>query len=172
MANLPTYAQIGITASWIIMFCRMAQGMSSLGEIMGAEIYIAESVTRPASYPAVAFVSVSATLGGMVALGLASLATSFYMNWRIAFWIGAIIAFIGAFARSRLRETPEFLAMKRKQIKESQLQKVLRKGEQSQFQDNFSQNFCFGIGSFEQIFYFLCDAPKSGHSTTHFSVLP
>lgn len=40
MANLPTYAQIGISAGWIMIICRIAQGMSSMGEIIGAQIYI------------------------------------------------------------------------------------------------------------------------------------
>lgn len=118
MANLPTYAQIGIASAWIITFCRMAQGMSSMGEIIGAQIYVAESITRPTSYPAVAFISVAANLGGLVAVGVAALVTSFSMNWRIAFWIGAIIAIVGSVARTRLRETPDFLEMKRQQMEE------------------------------------------------------
>lgn len=119
MANLPTYAQIGISASWIITFCRMFQGMSSLGEIVGAQIYVTESISRPKSYPAVAFVSVASTLGAMAALGVATLVTSFLFNWRIAFWIGAGIAVVGAVARTRLRETPDFLEMKRQKMKET-----------------------------------------------------
>jgi MFS family permease len=118
MANLPTYAQIGTTAAWVVTLCRMIQGMSSLGEIVGAQIYVTESVSRPKSYPAVAFVSVASTLGAMAALGVATLVTSFLFNWRIAFWIGACIAIIGAVARTRLRETPDFLEMKRQQLKE------------------------------------------------------
>jgi MHS family proline/betaine transporter-like MFS transporter len=118
MANLPTYAQIGISAAWIMTICRMAQGMTSMAEIIGAEIYVAESIRRPASYPAVAFIPIAASLGSLFALGVASLVTSFYMNWRLAFWVGAVIAFVGAIARTRLRETPEFLEMKRQQLKE------------------------------------------------------
>lgn len=38
MANVPTYAQIGITASWVITICRGLQGMSSIGESIGAEL--------------------------------------------------------------------------------------------------------------------------------------
>lgn len=118
MANLPTYAQIGITATWIMTLCRMAQGMSSMGEVIGAEIYVAESVRRPASYTAVALISVASTLGGMVALGVATVATSYSLNWRSAFWVGAVIAIIGSVARTRLRETPDFLEMKRQQMRE------------------------------------------------------
>jgi len=118
MANLPTYAQIGISAAWIMTFCRIAQGMSSMGEIYGGQIYLTESVRRPASYPIVAFLVVAAELGGMVALGVAALATSYSLNWRIAFWIGAGIALVGSIARTRLRETPEFLEFKNQQMKE------------------------------------------------------
>lgn len=112
MANLPTYAQIGIAATWAVTLCRIFQGMSSLGEIVGAQIYVTESIQRPLCYPAVAFISISSTLGAMAALGVASLVTSFFLNWRFAFWIGAIIAIVGAVARTRLRETPDFLKLK------------------------------------------------------------
>lgn len=118
MANLPTYTQIGITATWIMILCRMAQGMSSMGEIIGAQIYVAESVRRPTSYPAVAFVTIAASVGTIAALGVAYLVTSYYMNWRIAFWIGAVIAVVGSVARTRLRETPDFLELKRQQMRE------------------------------------------------------
>lgn len=39
IANLPTYAQIGITASIIVIICRILQGMSSIGEVIGVELY-------------------------------------------------------------------------------------------------------------------------------------
>ena len=117
MASLPTYAQIGITATWLVTFCRMAQGMSSMGEIIGAEIYIAESVGRPASYPAVASLGVASALGSMVAVGIAALVTTFNLNWRLAFWIGASVAIVGAVARTRLRETPEFIKMEKERLR-------------------------------------------------------
>jgi MFS transporter, MHS family, proline/betaine transporter len=119
MAVLPTYAEIGISAAWIMTICRISQSISSMGEIMGAEIYITESIPRPTCYPIVASIGVVAMLGVMVALGVATLVTSYLLNWRIAFWIGAVIALIGALARTRLRETPDFLELKRKQIKQT-----------------------------------------------------
>jgi MHS family proline/betaine transporter-like MFS transporter len=36
MASLPTYSQIGITASWVVTICRMVQGLSAMGEVTGA----------------------------------------------------------------------------------------------------------------------------------------
>lgn len=114
MACLPTYAQMGIAATWILTACRIAQGMSSMGEIIGAEIYLTETNKPPVRYPLVAFVGVASTLGGSAALGVATLATMYNFNWRNAFWAGALIAVIGIAARTRLRETPDFVDMKRR----------------------------------------------------------
>ena len=117
MANLPTYAQVGITAAWIMIFCRIAQSMSSMGEVVGAEVYLTETIHRPARYPAVAFLEVSAYLGALLALGIAFFVTTSGLNWRLAFWAGAAIAIVGAIARKRLRETPDLLENKRQWLK-------------------------------------------------------
>lgn len=112
MANLPTYAQIGIAASWLVTFCRIIQGMSSMGEIMGAMIYLTEIIKRPLQFAMVSLIALSASLGAMFALAVASFVTHWGLEWRLAFWIGACIAVIGSIARTRLRETPEFLKNK------------------------------------------------------------
>ena len=112
MSGLPTYAQIGITASWIMILCRVAQGMSSMGEIVGAELYMTETTKPPIQYPAVTLISVFSILGANLALGVASLTTSMGFNWRFAFGIGTVVAVIGSAARTKLRETPEFVDAK------------------------------------------------------------
>ena len=114
LANLPTYAEIGIAATWVITMCRLFQGMSSMGEIVGAEIYLTEILKPPIQYPIVMMIAISSILGGTFALTVASLSTSFGFNWRIAFWVGAGIALIGAIARTTLRETIDFADAKRK----------------------------------------------------------
>lgn len=124
MAILPTYDQIGILAAWIVTICRVVQGLSSMGEIIGAEIYVSEITKPPAQYVAVSFIDLSAYVGGAVAVGIAALVTMKGFDWRNAFWIGACIAVIGSIARTRLRETPEFLEKKmnvalKKEIAES-----------------------------------------------------
>lgn len=117
MANLPTYAQVGISAAWIVTGCRIVQGLSSMGEIVGASIYIMEITKPPVRYPAVGLVACSSRLGAVAALLVASLVTSHGFNWRMAFWVGAAIALVGSVARTRLRETPEFSDMKRRMQK-------------------------------------------------------
>ncbi len=114
MAILPTYAQIGISAAWIVTICRVVQGLSSMGEVMGAYVYMTEITKPPLRYPAVSFISLSSTLGASAALGVATLVTKFDLNWRSAFWIGAGIALVGSVARTRLRETPDFIENKAK----------------------------------------------------------
>lgn len=114
MANLPTYAQMGITVSWAVMLCRILQGLSSMGEVIGANLYLTEITKPPERYPVVATLAVCTALGALTALIVASFVTTSGFNWRIAFWIGAGIALIGSAARTRLRETPDFVDMKLK----------------------------------------------------------
>ncbi len=114
MASLPTYAQIGISAAWIVTICRVIQGMASMGEAIGAEIYITEYTKPPVQYPMVGMVSICSILGTNAALAVASLVTLNNFNWRIAFLIGAVIALVGAIARTTLRETPIFFNAKKK----------------------------------------------------------
>ncbi|XP_022778632.1 uncharacterized protein LOC111320215, partial [Stylophora pistillata] len=108
MANLPTYAEIGITAAITVSVLRIMQGMSSMGEIMGAKIYITEIVKPPLQYPMVESITLVSTLGAVAALGVAMLSTQIMFNWRLVFWFGVIIALVGLFARTKLRETPEY----------------------------------------------------------------
>ncbi|MCC8369497.1 MAG: MFS transporter [Rickettsia endosymbiont of Oxypoda opaca] len=121
MALMPTYAEKGIIATIAVIICRIVQGLSSMGEIIGTEIYLTESTKPPVQYPVVAMATVFATIGTFAALGVAASVTAYGFNWRIAFWIGAIIAVIGTVARRALRETPEFIDAK------SRLRKIFEK---------------------------------------------
>ena len=114
IANLKTYAEIGITASVIMILCRMLQGFSSMGEVVGAELYLAETLKSPQRYIYGGIIDVSASLGGLVALTVASFSISIGLNWRLAFLFGALIAIVGVLARTRIRETPEFIDYKRR----------------------------------------------------------
>ena len=114
MAILPTYAKIGIAAAWIVTICRALQGLASMGELTGAQLYIAEIMKPPARYLAVSLMAICTSLGTTFALFIAYLVTALEVNWRFAFLFGAIIAVIGSFARTGLRETPEFADAKRR----------------------------------------------------------
>lgn len=79
-----------------------------MGEFIGAQLYLTKITSSPIQYPVVALTSVFLILGGVVALGVASLSTSHGFNWRSAFWFGAMVALIGAVARNTLKETSDF----------------------------------------------------------------
>lgn len=70
MATLPTYAQIGITASIGITICRILQSISSLGESIGSEIYLAEITKPPVRYPVVGLIGAAGAFGSMASLVL------------------------------------------------------------------------------------------------------
>lgn len=110
IANLPTYTQIGIIASIIMFLCRILQGISSLGELLGSEIYLMETVReRPLQYSVVASIAIFSSLGGICALSFCSLIFYYEMNWRLAFWFGSVIAIISFMCRKKLSENSDFL---------------------------------------------------------------
>lgn len=118
VAILPTYAQIGITASWIITICRVVQGMAATAELRGAELYLTESSEPPTQYPLVTLLTVFSALGTSAAIGVAAVFTTGIANWRVAFFVGAAVALIGTIARTSLKEAAEF-SDKRKTYKNS-----------------------------------------------------
>ena len=117
MAILPTYAEIGITASVIMISCRVLQSFAATGEAIGAEIYLTETLKPPMSYKVVSWVAEVCTLGSLAALAIASTVLSLQVSWRLIFGVGCVIAFIGSTARIRLKETIEFSDLKRRMKK-------------------------------------------------------
>ena len=117
MAFTPEYKDIGITATVMVIVARILQGFSSLGEVMGVELYLAETLKIPYRCMASSMIGIAAELGSLFALATTSIALSMGSNWRYAFVFGAFIAVIGVFARLRLRETPEFVDYKKRIIK-------------------------------------------------------
>lgn len=161
MANLPTYAQVGITATWIVTLCRVIQGLSSMGEIMGSQIYVTEMTSPPVQYPAVAFIGIATFVGGAAALGVATLVTRAGFNWRLAFWVGATIALVGSVARTRLRETPEFIDAKRRllqKIEASRIEKVAKIFERHKIK-NLAERESINYKTLLGCFFIYCGWP-------------
>ena len=111
MAGVPTYAEIGMTASLIMLGCRIVQSLSSVGEITSCDLYFIESTNPPIQYPLSGITDIFGALGGTAALGIASLVTMNGFNWRWAFLFGAFIGFLGLYIRRTLLETKDFSNM-------------------------------------------------------------
>jgi len=116
MYCMPTYAQIGIAASWLVTFCRIIQGMSSLGEFVGAQLYLTELIKPPKQYLAVNIITEMTGVGTLFALGIATVILKLGFDWRNAFLFGCVIALIGYVARTTLRESPDFLEAKKQAV--------------------------------------------------------
>ncbi|QQV74835.1 hypothetical protein H6P87_00377 [Rickettsia tillamookensis] len=114
MAILPSYEEIGFSATVLVTLFRTIQGISSAAEVTGAKLYITETIKPPLQYPAVTSITIFGTLGTLAALAVAALVTSINLNWRYAFLFGAFVAITGTIARTTLKETPDFVDAKRR----------------------------------------------------------
>jgi MHS family proline/betaine transporter-like MFS transporter len=142
IASTPSYEEIGIYSSIILIICRLLQGFSSVGEITGARIYISEIVNPPATHFYTTLVNFSAELGAFFALGVGTffLFANHNDGWRTAFYFGSAIAIVGSIARTNLRETPEFIREKNIQKSSVSLGKLVK------LQQNNRKNFLYYVG--------------------------
>lgn len=114
-ALLPTYASIGATAGWLMMAMRCLMSFSVGGEYSGVITYLVEGAEPKRRGFITSLASAASEVGGLMAVGLAALTTSFFTGpdldswgWRIPFFIGAIMAGATLLMRSRMDESPVF----------------------------------------------------------------
>lgn len=112
MFFLPTYEEIGPLASITITLFRVLQSFTSVGEIVGAHVYLLEYLKGKKIFIGIALLSIGTYLGGQLALNCVNFALSGAINWRYMFLLGLLIFVVGNFSRRNLRETPDFIAAK------------------------------------------------------------
>lgn len=112
---LPTYDQIGVLAAVLLFLTRVAQGISSGGESVGAYTYIYESAPprRRAFLGAVTpigsnlgFVFAAVTAGAISGLTTADQMAGW--GWRLPFLMAVPLTLVCLWARLRIEDTPEF----------------------------------------------------------------
>ncbi len=116
MGCLPTFNQIGYWAPALLVVLRFIQGFAVGGEWGGAVLLVAEHSPNKsrgfwASWPQ-AGVPVGNLLATVVLLVLTTTlsdATFFSWGWRIAFWLSAVIVFIGYYIRTKVTDAPIFV---------------------------------------------------------------
>ena len=169
MATIGTYKQIGITATIIVIICRVLQGFSSLGEFMGATIYLCETLKSPYKYVSSSLIGMSSRVGGLIALIAAYCSLSSIFHWRVAFLIGASIAVIGSIIRTKLREASEFADHKRrlkkkakkdaKYFKREKVTEIKEKIDKKAVLGLFFNGFCISVNLYFAYVY-LSDFAK------------
>ena len=116
---LPTYAQIGVTASALLVILRLLQGLSVGGELIGSMSFITE--IAPANRRGLfgSWTLFSATCGVMLGSAVATAAHWFLepaalasWGWRLPFMAGLLVGGIGLWMRKGMAETPDFQRLK------------------------------------------------------------
>lgn len=109
MGLLPTYAQIGITASILMLVCRMIQGLAVGGEYTGSAVFLAETADPDKRGAATAWAPAGAVAGilmgslvGTAILNSMPLEDVVAWGWRIPFLFGVLVGAVGYILRRRM----------------------------------------------------------------------
>lgn len=114
-ALLPTHAQIGAIAGWLLFLLRCVMGFSVGGEYGAVVAYLLEGAPQNRRGLVTSLASAASELGGLLAVGVSfltvngmSTANLDAWGWRIPFFVGAALAASVWVARSTMQESPEF----------------------------------------------------------------
>jgi MHS family proline/betaine transporter-like MFS transporter len=112
---LPTYRSIGVWAPLLLLVCRLLQGFSAGGEIVGANVLIMEHASAGRTGRSVS-ANVAAVQAGSAAAATTSLVLTQALSeaqlaswgWRLPFLAAAPLALIGLYLRLRIPDSPAF----------------------------------------------------------------
>ena len=116
---LPTYQQVGLWATVLLVLLRLLQGLALGGEYGGAATYVAEHVPDKDRGYYTSFIQTTATLGFFLSMGVigttrlgmgeASFRSS---GWRLPFLLSFILLGVSLYIRIKMRESPLFARLK------------------------------------------------------------
>ena len=114
-ALLPTRAQIGPAAGWMLLLLRGVMAFSVGGEYTGVVAYMMEGAPRRRRALITSLASAASEVGGLLAVGAAAVPVGMMSGanldawgWRIPFLLGAALAGSILFARTSMEESPAF----------------------------------------------------------------
>jgi MHS family alpha-ketoglutarate permease-like MFS transporter len=128
IAAAPTYASAGPIAPLVLVLARMLQGLSVGGEYGASATYLSEMAMRNRRAFWASFQYITLIGGQLLALAVVVL-LQFTMSeahlqawgWRVAFGVGALLAFAVYVLRTRLAETKSFTNLPKDRPKSSML---------------------------------------------------
>jgi MHS family proline/betaine transporter-like MFS transporter len=114
-ALLPTRAQAGPAAGWLLLGLRCVMGFSVGGEYTGVVAYLLEGAHPHRRGLITSSASAASEIGALAAVGVAAITVSMTSppqldswGWRIPFLVGAALAASVWIARSTMHESPDF----------------------------------------------------------------
>lgn len=111
IGTIPTYESIGIAAPFVLITCRLAQGLFMGGEYTGVNLYLSENNFRENLGAQTGILESSGIFGAVFATAFGAVVTIQLMPpwaWRIPFLFGAISSILIFFSRLNLSETYSF----------------------------------------------------------------
>jgi MFS transporter, MHS family, proline/betaine transporter len=112
---LPTHAQAGAAAGWLLFLLRSVMGFSVGGEYIAVVAYLLEGAPRNRRGLITSLASASSEVGGLFAVGVSLLTVNSMSSadleswgWRIPFLVGAALAGSVWIARTTMEESPDF----------------------------------------------------------------
>jgi MFS transporter, MHS family, proline/betaine transporter len=113
MGLLPTFAQIGIAASFLLVILRMFQGMAVGGEFTSSIVFLAEHAPQKRRGFVSSFAMFGATFGTMLGSAVGGALSSLLSpedlaswGWRAAFISGIAVAVVGVVLRRNMLDGP------------------------------------------------------------------
>ena len=126
IAFAPTFTQIGLLATAILVVGRLLQGFAASGEVGASLAILLESTDQHRQATATGWLNLGVysalTLASLVSLAVYGLLTPENVQawgWRIPFIFGLLVAPIGLYVRWYMGESSEFLAAKRQMCQRS-----------------------------------------------------
>ncbi len=114
-ALLPTYAQAGATAAWLLFLLRCLMGFAIGGEYSVIVAYLLEGAPLSRRGLVASLASAASEMGGLLAVVVSysvvsrlDMAQLDAWGWRIPFFVGAILAGAVWIARFAMQESPDF----------------------------------------------------------------
>ena len=114
-ALLPTAAQIGPIAGWLLILLRCVMGFSVGGEYTGVVAYLLESAPDGRRGLIASLAAAASEVGALLAVAVSAMTVSLLPNdqleswgWRIPFLVGAALAGVVWIARTTMQESPDF----------------------------------------------------------------
>jgi MHS family proline/betaine transporter-like MFS transporter len=114
-ALLPTHAQIGPLAGWLLLALRCVMAFSVGGEYTGVVAYLLEGARRDRRGLVTSCASAASEIGGLLAVAVSAITVASMSTlaldswgWRIPFFIGAAMAGSVWIIRSAMEESPDF----------------------------------------------------------------
>lgn len=115
---LPTYAAIGVGATFLLVAARCLQGVAAGGEIGGAAAFVAERAPDARRGFYCSTVQIGALGGALLASALVTVLTTVLTpeqligwGWRVPFLLSLPMGLVGLWIRSRIEDSEQFRAL-------------------------------------------------------------